>query len=229
MDDKTKLYVFEKKEVLLIFLFLILISTASFLFGVKIGTNYSFQKSGYSEQDRMNIEMKSDEEELVLDVIKDKTEDKTDYDKIKEVTEKSLKSNLDTEFMEEEKKYNQSDSMKGTATNKIQLKKEEVTSGEEMVKTEPRPSSGNKKKDQLFGKYTIQIGSYRSVKEAEEFAGGYTVLGFNPIIYDINLGPKGTWYRVSLGAFETIGESKDYIVKNKSLFDGSDYVLVKFE
>lgn len=224
MDDKTKLYVFEKKEILLIFVFLILIATVSFLFGVKIGTSHSFKKSGLKNADHQSIQMQSKEEELVEEVIdhkdiKDESKN-SQYDKVKEMTEKSLKLNLDNEFMEEEKKFNEADD----SAKPVQ----EAKVVEEPVKEEKK-SSGNKQKDKLFGKHTIQIGSYRSLKEAEEFAGGYTPLGYNPIIYDINLGPKGIWYRVSIGAFETIAEAKDYVVKHKSLFDDADYRILKFE
>jgi hypothetical protein len=50
MDSKTKLYVFAKKEVGLIFIFMILIAITSFVLGVKIGKNYSLEMAGVTKE-----------------------------------------------------------------------------------------------------------------------------------------------------------------------------------
>ena len=70
MEDKTKLYVFAKKEVFLIFVFMILISITSFLLGVKIGVNNSFEKSGFVQEDMRNVEILSPAEEKVSELEK---------------------------------------------------------------------------------------------------------------------------------------------------------------
>jgi cell division protein FtsN len=82
-------------------------------------------------------------------------------------------------------------------------------------------------KDALSGKFTIQLGSHRTLKEAEDFAEGFKARGYDPIINQIDIKGKGTWYRVSLGAFNTMEEAKAYTAKEKTLFIGQDYTVVK--
>jgi hypothetical protein len=65
------------------------------------------------------------------------------------------------------------------------------------------------------------------MEEAEDFAEGFKARGYDPIINQIDIKGKGTWFRVSLGAFATQEEAKTYITKEKSLFLGQDYTIVK--
>jgi hypothetical protein len=37
------------------------------------------------------------------------------------------------------------------------------------------------------------------------------------------------WYRVSLGAFKTIVEAKEFISKEKTLLQEEDYIIARFE
>ena len=71
MDENTKLYVFSKREVALIFLFMFLIAVTSFVFGVKVGKDYSFEKSGFIPQDKEKIDLLSGQEEKVNEVVED--------------------------------------------------------------------------------------------------------------------------------------------------------------
>ncbi len=72
MDEKTKLYVFAKKEVALIFVFMILIAITSFVFGVKIGKTYSYQVSGLSPEDKQKVDLLSEKEEEVNKILEEK-------------------------------------------------------------------------------------------------------------------------------------------------------------
>ena len=59
MEENNKLFVFEKKEVILIFLFIILIAVISFTLGVRTGKQLSLKHDGYTESDVKNINLKS--------------------------------------------------------------------------------------------------------------------------------------------------------------------------
>ncbi len=67
MDEKSNLYVFERKEVFLIFVFMILIGITSFILGVKVGKQYSFQKAGFDQVDRETVDLLSKKEEEIHD------------------------------------------------------------------------------------------------------------------------------------------------------------------
>ncbi len=240
MDEKNKLYVFEKKEVFLLFLFMILIGVTSFVLGVRIGKNYSYNTSGLTTEDRKNVDFLSSEEEHVQQVVKEQiTKDFNDPVEKRELIEDVNKA-AEAKLLEAMKE----DSGKKIETSKESVADEaasDVESGQapsdseetkEKVSAKPLDEAALallKKKDQFSGKFTIQLGSHRSFGEAETFAKGFKVRGYDPIINEVNLGAQGARFRVSLGAFETVQEAKEYIVKEKSLFMGTDYVVVRFD
>ncbi len=204
MDSKTKLYVFAKKEVFLIFLFMILTAVTSFVLGVKIGKNYSMEMYGITKEDQKKV----------VDLLSSKEE-----------ALEAIKANPEMSTIESSE-----------IENKLQEKiSEEFGAGEAPTNmttahSTPKESKENAKesvKDELSGKFTIQIGSHRTLKEAEAFAEGFRARGYNPIINQIEIKGKGTWYRVSLEAFDSAEDAKAYVTKEKSLFLGQDYAIIK--
>ena len=182
MDSKTKLYVFAKKEVALIFIFMILIAVTSFVLGVKIGKNYSMEMAGITPEDQKKVvELLSNKEEE-LSHIKANPEANT-------VESSDIENKLQEKISEEF----------GTGVK--------PAAGAHANMSTPAATVENKTTDALSGKYTIQLGSHRTLKEAESFAEGFRARGYNPIINQIEIKGKGTWYRVSLEAFNTPEEA----------------------
>ncbi|HLE10936.1 MAG: hypothetical protein A2504_09195 [Bdellovibrionales bacterium RIFOXYD12_FULL_39_22] len=239
MDEKTKLFVFAKKEIALLFIFMVLVAIISFVLGVKIGKQYSYETGGITAADRQKIDLMSAQEEAVDDLVKSSGAEVSE-------DEKQVLDNSDAKLREELDKLNKSgDKYIGTDA------KEEIAKVEVKEETAALPADSNvevendrmaeesslpkemldslKKKDELSGKYTIQLGSYRKLEDAEKFADGFRVRGYNPIINETNLKERGVWFRISLGIFGTASEAKNYIIKEKSLFQGTDYVIGKFD
>lgn len=204
MDTKTKLYVFAKKEVALIFIFMILIAVTSFVLGVKIGKNYSMEMAGITPEDQKKVvELLSNKEEE-LSTIKANPEANT-------VESSDIENKLQEKISEE---------FGGGATPATGHGAMTPVSGH-------APEAKHETKDALSGKFTIQLGSHRTLKEAESFAEGFRARGYNPIINQIEIKGKGTWYRVSLEAFDTAEQAKAYVGREKSLFMGQDYTVIK--
>lgn len=202
MNENTKLYVFAKKEVALIFIFMVLIAVSAFVLGVKIGKNYSYLQSGYTPEDRAKVDMLSTQEEQLQDITDKRVP--VDPQQLKDETHKALEERL-----------------------KEQLEKEEAPKVE--MKSPTEESTTQVSGDDFDGKFTIQLGSHRSKKESEEFANGFKYRGYNPIINEVEISGRGTWYRTSLGVFSSIEEAKAYIKKEMELFRGQDYVIGRFE
>lgn len=98
----------------------------------------------------------------------------------------------------------------------------------EKFSSEEKPAAGTAggaPQSTMAGKYTIQLGSYNTVEEAKQFAEGFTVRGYSPIVNEVKIEGKGTWYRVSLGLFNTVEEAKAYIKQEQSLFSGQEHVI----
>ena len=78
-------------------------------------------------------------------------------------------------------------------------------------------------------KWTIQLSSHKNLKDAKIFANNFKVRGYDPIINEVNLGNKGTWFRVSLGAFDTLVDAKNYVISEEEVFIDVDHVFIQFE
>ncbi len=229
MDEKTKLYVFSKREVALIFLFMFLIALTSFVFGVKIGKSYSYGQSGLEPIDRQRVELMSGQEEAVNEVL-DETQKEAPSSDMPEM------KGPDMEDLNKKLEQHIKDETTGEAKPKVE-KTSVVEEAPEVSNQMVEPAAGVTvptaapagRDDQYSGKYTIQLGSHRSIEEAQAFAEGFRVRGYNPIVNEVEIPGRGVWYRVSLGAFESITEAKEYVKKENSLFQGQEYVFVRFE
>lgn len=189
---------------------MILIAITSFVMGVKIGKNYSLEMAGILPADqRKVVELLSKKEE--------------DLEAIKKNSEAHVVESGDIEHKLQEKISEEFGG--GTASSRSEVAKIPAHGATSNMSTEKAESSSLK--DALSGKFTIQLGSHRTLKEAEEFAEGFKARGYDTIINQIEIKGKGTWYRVSLGAFTNSEEAKSYIAKEKTLFIGQDYTIVK--
>ncbi|MDD0853700.1 SPOR domain-containing protein [Halobacteriovorax sp. GB3] len=229
MEDKTKVYVFAKKEVFTIFFIMIVTSFVSFLLGVKVGGEFAMNDSGINSQMMQEmkkvekpIEFKSQDEELVEKMVEEKAQPKTEEtDKYRE----QIKKKIEEEFKMEDQSFNEPTSMK-TADEKM-----------ETVASAPKAEAAKEdvvekeyvKKSEWSGKYTIQLMADKSKLKTEEFARTVTVRGYDPIIYDVDIPGRGVYYRVSVGVFDSVSEAKEFVLKNKSFFQGSDYHFMPFE
>ena len=203
MEDNAKVFVFEKKEIFLIFVFVVIMSVTCFTLGVNLGKKLALDKSGVTAADMKTVEMKSTQEEDVEATMD--APQLSDEEKLQKLMEES-KDKLNTELQQ----FSAQDP-------KVENK--------EAVAPAVQPKSEVSVANAQTGKYTIQLGSYATMDEAKQFAEGFTVRGYNPILNEVIIAEKGTWYRVSLGLFGTVAEAKEYIKKEATLFQGQDYVI----
>ncbi|HXH74794.1 MAG TPA: SPOR domain-containing protein [Bacteriovoracaceae bacterium] len=194
MEENNKVIIFEKKEIVLVLIFVLVLIVTSFTLGIRLGKKLSMNESGIKEEDVKTVELKStDEEDADATVAEDSK--LTDEEKLKKLMDES-KNRLGTEL----EKFSKEDAPK--------VSSEEV-------------------KNPAAGKFTIQLGSYNTLDEAKQFAEGFTVRGYSPIINEVKIEGKGNWYRVSLGLFNTMEEAKTYIRDEQSLFSGQDHIITE--
>lgn len=236
MNDNVKYIVFAKKEVALLFIFIILVAIISFVIGVKVGKNYSYHAAGYTEEEQARLDLMSTQEELVEKVVKERDEMSPEEDK----------KMLDKTYKRLEEEFNRLDEQENTPQAKVETEKSppSKSNAAQAIKEAPKKAKSqinlksideerdtkrpiSDKKD-LSGKFTIQLGAYRSLDDAQKFADGFRIRGYSPNVYDVELSGRGRWYRVSLGAFETREKAKTYIAKEESLFSGTDYVIKQY-
>lgn len=213
-EQQNKLFVFERKEVVLIFLFIILIAVISFTLGVRTGKQLFLKSEGFTQQDRETIDSQSIE--------------------LKSVTEENVESSVEepgddvgaNESKIDQKAYELriKEEVAKLAEQDIQVENVEPTTKpaepDESVKSE-------KPKAAYEGQYTIQLAAYQSEATAQDFANPFQMKGYDVIINQVDIPGKGVWYRVSIGAFSSRQEALKYISGQNSLFQDREYTINK--
>lgn len=241
MSDKTKLYVFEKKEIALIFVFMLLIATTSFMLGVKIGKSYSYEAAGLTEEDRERIDLLSTQEELIQQMLQEEDLGPIDEDELNREMHETLRERIREQLERRGTEDSQSSAPsrdQAPAPDMSPDESEDIIGRYQDGQLDIRPvdqgressdSVGERRASHYSGKFTIQLGSYRRQSDAEDFARGFAVRGYEPIINEVDIPNRGTWFRVSLGVFDTSTQAKRYIENERELFQGQDYVIGRFD
>jgi cell division septation protein DedD len=228
MEDNSKLFVFDKKEVILIFVFMALITVTSFTLGVRFGKSLSLKQDGYTKQDMNTIDLKSVEEERVETITAEPGSDSFENSLQEKETPAGTSDSLDQTEERIREEIN-----KLANPGAVAPKKKAVTNLEEEVVQPDTPQNNfddiYQPKGELSGKYTIQLASFDNKPESQSFADAFIASGYDAIINEVNIEGKGTWYRVSIGLFSTLNEAKDYLEKEKKFFQGKDYLIKKFK
>jgi cell division septation protein DedD len=210
MSEKTKLIVFAKKEIFLLLVFFFLAVGISFTIGVKMGSNYSYSLT-HDPQDRSKVnqtaQMLSTEEESVE---KQQAEMEQAQAQGQDIPEAQQQNDITTDTNKMMEKH-------------LQEKLREQGTPDSADASDNEVEKVNK--EQLAGKYTIQVGSFASFPEAEEFAQGFKMRGYSPIIEKGEVPNKGIRFSVSLGSFDNQNDAREYIAKERSLFISQDYYI----
>lgn len=200
MEENSKVVVFEKKEIALVLVFVVVLIVTSFTLGIRLGKKLAPQMTIIPSNEK-SLELKSTHEEDA-DVSFTKESELSDEEKLKRLMDES-KSRLNDEL----NRFRESE----PAAESKKANDSEVVA------------------NPMIGKFTIQLGSYNTVEEARQFAEGFTVRGYSPILNEVNISGKGKWYRVSLGLFENVEEAKAYIRQEQSLFSGQDHIITEIK
>lgn len=199
MEENNKVVIFEKKEIILVLLFVVILIITSFTLGIRLGKKLALNESGITPQDVKEVELKSTTEEDVETTISEDAK-LTDEEKLKKLMDES--------------KARLSDELEKFSTD---------------TPATTTPNAEAPKASGMAGKFTIQLGSYNTIEEAKQFAEGFTVRGYSPIINEVKIEGKGNWYRVSLGLFDSVDEAKAYIKAEQSLFSGQDHIITEIK
>lgn len=231
-EDNSKLFVFDKKEVLLIFIFVAVIIVTSFTLGVRVGKGLSLKADGYSKDDiQKTVDLKSIEEEQADSIVNDNSAGNFegslsgDRDAAKDqLDELADPEKLDKEFSGisqggETGLENQMPSDLKKKTTELDKKVEEA------VANELAPKEGS----QFKGKFTINLASRKTRAEAEEYAAPYMASDLEVVVNKVNTVSKGTWYRIGIGVFNSYNDAKSFLEKNPIFFKGKKYWITEIK
>jgi cell division protein FtsN len=245
MDENTKLFIFDKKEIAVLFIFMLLLTTISFMLGIRVGKEFSFKKNNIQSEDVRLVDLKSSKEESI-------------ERRYKDIESKSLEQtsgNQEVDLMDysiNRAKLEVKDAAKGGFKKRPKIKKESKiikpkilnpqSLNEKVIQKEipqkkkldlsyyakeESPKSNNSSVKKII--YTIQVGSYPQIEKAKTFSDGFIARGYPTNIFKADLGKKGIYFRVSIGSFKSKVEASEYIVNERSLFRGTNYLIRKLD
>jgi cell division protein FtsN len=219
LEEKSNLFVFDRTEVVLILIFVVVIAATSFAIGVRVGKKLLLASKNYMEQDVSSIELKSTKEEYA-DTLKKNELTMTDEELRKEMLENANDelAKAEKEPVLEQLKDKKEEAGEGDLIDKAA--NEEAVAAEGLQVEESNP---------YMGKYTIQLGSYQNLEDAKNFAEGFIIKEINPIINKVEIPEKGYWYRVSIGAFESRNDAVEYINSMPTIFQGKEYRIYQIK
>lgn len=231
-EDNSKLFVFDKKEVILIFVFVLVITVTSFTLGVRVGKGLSLKSDGFTKDDiAKTIDLKSVEEEQADNIINDKSDagfegsltgEKADNSK-DQLYDLADPERLDKEFS----------GISDTPEDGLESQLPSDIKKKENKQVEVNKPSGNelapKEGSQFQGKFTINLASRKTRADAEEYAAPYMASDLEVVINKVNTTSKGTWYRIGIGAFNTYNEAKSFLEKNPIFFKGKKYWITEIK
>lgn len=226
-ENNSKLFVFDKKEVFLIFIFMLLIAITSFTVGVRVGKGLLLKNEGYTEEDVNTIDLKTSKEEEIEDLVREvKPLPKNEEQVLDNYTDR-----LDQEFQNTVDSQNSEGSdltLEPSIENTLPQDETSNNDFEESLNsiTEVNESGAS---NPYAGKWTVQIVSFPDKNSAIEFSNGFVARGYNPIINSVELKNRGTWYRVSLGLFNSKPEAMTYIEQNQTIFGGKEYQIYQIK
>ncbi len=76
------------------------------------------------------------------------------------------------------------------------------------VTTPQPPAAADTPLPKAGGKYSVQVGSFKSQKVAKQFCNKITPLGFKPRVAMVELTSKGKWFRVVVDGFASHAEAQ---------------------
>ena len=209
-ESKTNLLVFTKKEVFLILFLLILVALFSFTLGLKLGKNLA-QREAIQQEKLTAI---SHEDSF-------------------HATEETAPVDHQDVHTKEARVDKNEQSAPAIASDQLQSKEEEFMS-EELRKDKPTA----KKEVQLNipsekrgvpSRYTLQVGSYRTIGEAAEQVALLKRRSLEAFYLEANVPGKGNWYRVGIGNFETKEEAEKMAQKWKALHSLPPFIITTFK
>lgn len=223
---KQRVFVFDKAELFFLFLFFIVMAITSFVLGMRLGKKQAeLFLQPETQQSPTSLELKSQHEEAIVDHTPAASEAQAFVDKPQATG--TITHDMDEEtFKKLQDEYQKLNSNEIGAPGEAPVSQEAAVTAPEATETAaamapnvPVSDSSFLNPDKSFiGKYTIQLGSYRTLDEAKNFAQGFLVRGYKPLVREVEVRSQGTWYRVSLGVFESISAATQYIQKEGNLF-----------
>ncbi len=198
MEKKQRVFIYDRKELVVLILLGLVIAIFSFTLGVHLGKEVGEKVVIQTEQP---VKAVGSEEDTVPNRLELAEQAQGVSEAVEDALEKSLHDEVARTGMKLDKfrQVELPDETLAPESGKTSLeypaptKKESLTRADAGVKLVPFDAA----------KYLIQVGSHPNDEEAKKQETELKSVGLEPLIRTAEIMGKGTWYRVFLGGFES--------------------------
>lgn len=226
MEPKQRLFIYDRKEMAILVLLGALLALFSFTLGVHLGKRVAVQahdehakeaeplaageEDGPNRQEVPEQTPKMDEATtaIVDQAIKKEVEEtKLKIDHPRQVQLPGETKGEKAEAAPEHKA--EAEQPKAKAESKVENKAEAKHSGhvKEQTASKPKSDAHHDTVGEPVVKYMLQVGSYPSEAEAKARALSLKPSGLATLVFPVKIEGKGTWYRVYMGAYNTVDQA----------------------
>lgn len=200
METKNDILLFNKKEVSVIIVLLALVAIFSFTLGIKLGQKLNNSKvdvdQSHTEAPLSAVEQETEHEvDAHAAPITAKEKHEQDQAAVEEAIEKA-KQSLDHEVQ----------ALKAGSGKAVPMSFPNEKKEEQYKNNKVHSTTGHAEKNPTklaAGKYTLQVGSHRTIEEANAQVKELRDKGFDSFYLGVEIPGKGTWYRVGIGMYPT--------------------------
>jgi cell division septation protein DedD len=185
MDQKQRLFIYDRKEMIVLVLLSVMVALFAFTLGVHLGKNI-----GHAERVGANPSG-STPAATVPDEVPNRQDLTEQAPGAPDVVDENLSRALHDEVAKTGIKLDHPRPVELPETQKKTA--QDAPLALESIAAAKRPSPS--------GHYTLQVGSHQKLNEAKDQVDALEALGLRPFLRAVDLETKGRWYRVYLGGF----------------------------
>lgn len=214
LEPRHELVVFNKKEIFIILLLFVLVALLSFTLGVRMGRSLTDTKLYQEPKATETSEVRPHEAPLAEKTEPTQAVVATETPKEGEAT--AEKASVTPAKPDPAKKAEDvADQQLNAELTKTGIKTDKPVSMKlpEKTRAEQAPAKSGAI---TAGRYTLQVGSHRTVSEAADQVMELKRRGLEAFYLEANLAGKGTWYRVDVGNFPNKEVAEQYAARFKN-------------
>jgi len=192
MDPRRKLFIYDRKEVGILILLGVGVALFAFTLGVHLGKQVVPKP----------LDLQAKEESVeVLESAKHENPDRTAIGSEVKNVPGAVSEVLDQNLRDEVAKTGLQIEKSKTLTLPKEVKRDTQSPETGLAKNPVRPEKVQTTTTVKSGGYTLQVGSYPTLKEAEPELLKLNENGLRPVVKEVELKGKGKWYRVVVGEY----------------------------
>ncbi len=207
MEKKQRLFIYDRKEVLILFSLAVALVLFSFTLGVHLAKSLGGQKVAEGSKDPGQLQGVPDEVPSRQELAE---RSETAVEEAKDAARQALKTEvLRTNIKTDHPKPLDLPGEKGGSKKAVSKPSEAHSDHAAPAPAAPKQAATTESHSDSHraGRYTLQVGSYPSENEANDRKLAVQGTGLDVTVQPVDLGKKGKWYRVYLGAFSSAEEA----------------------